>query len=363
VTHYEERLEQDRGRIRAGVVAVAAKIDTALRQAVRSILTGDHALAYRTVLGDLPINRDVRELDRLCHAFVARHLPSARHLRYVSAVLRLNVALERTGDYAVAISRESVRLSKPPPETVRRDIEQLADRVQHVLAQALQAFADESAELARGTIGMADQIARSFDNVFRDLELAGEQGKRPVRDLLALLVVLNRLSRVGDQAKNVCEETIFAVTGETKPPKIYRVLFVDEKNDCVSQLAEAFARKAYPESGVYASAGWNPASQICPSLSRFLERNGYDVRAARPKEMNEFVPELADFHVVVGLSPEARRNLPEIPFHTALLQWDVGACPADLGAEAVDPAIGEVHARIAQHVEDLMRTLRGEAAC
>ena len=55
----------------------------------RALLTLDRDLAYATVLGDKPINREIRELDRLCHAFVARHLPSAGHLRFVSSVLRL----------------------------------------------------------------------------------------------------------------------------------------------------------------------------------------------------------------------------------------------------------------------------------
>ena len=37
------------------------------------------------------------------------------------------------------------------------------------------------------------------------------------------------------------------------------MLFVDEHNDRLSQLAEAVARKAFPESGVYESAGWSPS--------------------------------------------------------------------------------------------------------
>ena len=71
------------------------------------------------VLGDLVVNRRVRKLDSKCHAFVARHLPSAGHLRFVSSVLRLSIALERVGDYAVIIARELAQLESPPPQQVR----------------------------------------------------------------------------------------------------------------------------------------------------------------------------------------------------------------------------------------------------
>ena len=112
MTHYEERLEEDLAHLREGVVAVGEKVQHAMEHAVRALLQGDRELAYATVLGDLPINRDVRALDRQCHVFVARHLPSSGHLRFVSSVMRLNVALERIGDYAVAISREAVQLTE-----------------------------------------------------------------------------------------------------------------------------------------------------------------------------------------------------------------------------------------------------------
>ena len=70
-----------------------------------------------------------------------------------------------------------------------------------------------------------------------DLVREGERRSRPLKELFALLIILHRMERVADQAKNICEETIFAATGETKPPKTYNILFVDRGNDLASQLA------------------------------------------------------------------------------------------------------------------------------
>jgi phosphate transport system protein len=362
MTHYEERLQTDLTRLREDVVAVGGKVQQAVEQAVRALLQMDRELAYATVLGDLPINREIRGLDHRCHVFVARHLPSSGHLRFVSSVLRLNVALERIGDYAAAISREAVQLSEEPPSTVARGIELLADQTLGALKQALSAFHDASAELARGTMRMADQTGRMFGTFYQDLLDTAGNDKRPIRDLFALLVIFNRLSRVAAQAKNICEETVFAATGETKAPKIYRILFVDETNDCVSQLATAFARKAFPESGVFESAGWNPATVVRPEILEFLEANGYDASDVEPRSLAKLAPSLADYHLIVSLQGDLRPHVAEIPFHTVVLEWNVGACADGVTSEKLNQAVDEVRQKITGRLVDLMETLRGEGA-
>ena len=75
--------------------AQAKMVQEAIKQSVHALQTGNTKLAYATVLNDHPINRKMREIDRLCHGFIAVHLPSAGHLRQISATIRTNIALER----------------------------------------------------------------------------------------------------------------------------------------------------------------------------------------------------------------------------------------------------------------------------
>ena len=147
-SHYEERLTRDLNWITELVGIVGQTILKALDDAVRSVLKVDKDLAAMTVIGDYTTNRQTRELDRLCHAFVARHLPSAGHLRSVSAVLRLSIALERIGDYATTISRTAVQLSEPPPAVVSRDIQMMAEQAHRLLSDALRSFRQRDVQLA-----------------------------------------------------------------------------------------------------------------------------------------------------------------------------------------------------------------------
>ena len=97
MSQYEARLERDLGRIRVEIRDLAEAVQVSLETASRALFAGDHELSYSVCLGDHPINRASRALDKACHGFIAVHLPSAGHLRYISAVMRANLELERVG--------------------------------------------------------------------------------------------------------------------------------------------------------------------------------------------------------------------------------------------------------------------------
>lgn len=362
MSHYEERLQHDLDEIRSRVEAIGSRVKEANKKAVHAFLTGAQDLAAEVILGDRKVNREVEEIDHLCHTFVVRHLPSAGHLRFVSSVLRLNVELERIGDYAVTICREAVQLSEQPPGKMLRDIELIDGQAREALDQALVAFKDGNADLATGTMAMADQVEATFQRAYVDLLSAGKKQKRPVEDLFALLVVLTGIGRVADQAKNICEQVVFATTGEVKGESTYKILFLDARNDCLSQVAEAFARKAFPNSGEYQSAGWEPAERVHPQCGQFLDRNGYNAEGLEPRALPERPEELASFDVVIGLEIGARERLAETPFRTVVLEWDAGPLAADLDQERSQAMLEKAFKEIADRMHDLMETLRGDEA-
>ena len=112
MTHLVERMEADLNAIRDWVWKIGQDVENALRQAKRTLVVRDPELAYDIILGDYPINRASRRCDRMCHQFIASYLPGAGVLREIASTLRINVVLERIGDYAVTIAREALQLKE-----------------------------------------------------------------------------------------------------------------------------------------------------------------------------------------------------------------------------------------------------------
>jgi len=360
MSHYEQRLEQDLNQIREQVADVAERVEAGLKNAMHALLSGNHKMAYATILGDLPINRRVRQIDQLCHSFIALHLPSAGHLRLISSVIRTNIELERIGDYAVTICRESVQMSQPPQGLLADKLTLISEESQSMLSQAIKAFKEGNAEAAKATKGRAAQIDHAFGSTFSDL--TSEESGFGLKDLMRLFNIFHRLERVAAQAKNICEETIFAVTGETKAPKQYRVLFLDDENSGLSQMAETIAQRNFSNSGHYTSAGRYAGKELNPVVTEFMQTRGFDLSENRPKPLEMTANELEGLHVIVSLQGAVKNHIPEVPFHTVALEWDAGTLPTGLDSEQTLKQMEAVYRELAVHIQDLMQTLRGSGA-
>jgi phosphate transport system protein len=359
MSHYEQRLSADLSRIRSVIQEVGDDLDSALARAVQGIRTGDANLLHEVVLDDLSVNRKVRHIDRLCHEFVARHLPAAGHLRFVSSVLRLAIALERAGDYAVTISRVVLQLESELKGDITNEIVKLAELARSMLGDAIKAFLDGDVERARETRTHGIRIDKSYDRIFH--ALVEEEPRRPPLQLASLLTIFGRIERVSDQAKNICEEAVFAATGEVKAPKVFRILFFDERDDFVSQLAAAVARKGFPEKGNYTSAGWNPAANLDARLEPIADRFSLDLGRARPSKVFEELPDYPiEYHVVVAINVTDDSHLPRVPYHTVLRRWDIPTIGTNVEGIQLDDQLDATVRELTAQIRELMERLTGD---
>ena len=355
---YEERMQADLNEVRRKFQKVAALVEDQVRDTVQALIGWDKDLANKVILGDRQVNRRIKQIDYLCHAFIIRHAPSAGHLRLASAILRLNVALERIGDYAGTIGREVLQLTVRPPESVTRDIEIIAQQARHALGEALASFFEK--DLGRA-LEMHEGLVRPIDVTLstvlgRLVELANDRAV-PLRDSFALVRINNLLKRVSEQADNISEQAIFSITGEEREPRVYRILFVGHENNRASQIAEAYAEKAYPESGIYASAGVNPAGELDPALIEFMDERGMDVGQKIPSAFETPLDSVQPYHVIIALEEGVLEHITEVPFRTIVLEW-----PIDIPEGFTREVLEDLYKMVAVRIQDLMKTLAGPDA-
>lgn len=342
MSRLEQRMDADLNRIRDWVWDIGEDVETALLNAKKTLVLRDAELAYRTVLGDHPINRASRECDRLCHRFIARYLPGAGILREMASTIRVNVALERIGDYAVTMCREAMQLPDGLPDKFVARLDALADRSIDILRQARTTFREGNAESAVTLTRAAQRVETGMDALYE--ELFAEDPHMDGRTMMAIFVIFNMLKRVADQAKNISEQSIYAVRGIAKMPKVHRILFIDEPGSDLAQLAVAIGRKSFPETGVFVSAKTGGSSAPSEALRAFLEATGLPDEELQSESLEALTHDFSDFNVIIGLNGRVEEYLPSIPFHTTPLNWSV---PEDVDlAEQYRELNGEVAALV-----------------
>jgi len=322
--HLEASLQEDLEEIRHKVVEMGQMAETAVHASIRAVLKRDRQGAYAVILRDTFIDEAEKQLDRLCLRFLVRHQPVAGQLRFAYASIRINLELERVGDYAEAIAREALRLSRIEAAMPLERLQQLADLAEPMLHDAIRSFVDQDAALASRIIETDEAVDLLRDKLASDFTRDFQEGRLPFEALYPLINVIRRLERVSDQARNISMETLYLCTGESVRhlgSAVLNVLFVDERSSCRSLMAEAIGTSLAEPGFAFESAGLEPLPVERATLD-FMASKGFDVSRAVPRAVTD-VEHLEHQDVIVLLAPEAKRAFPRRPRKAVLLEWPV----------------------------------------
>ena len=360
-THFEASLQRDVDQIRGKVSEMAGLGERALLDCMRALADKNRVLAYSVILGDQRIDELEKEVDRLCLEFLVRQQPVAGPLRLAYATIRINLELERVGDYAEGIARQTLKLiSMGVPFPFDR-FQEIADLSIPMLHDAVQSFVEQNAELARATMSTEETVDALKSRLNSDLIKLNQEKSIPIEALNPMMMISRHLERVSDQAKNICTEVLYMCTGEYsrhKGSETTRLLFVDVRNACRSQMAEAIANALDQPRFVFSSAGLEPTA-IDPMTISFLGDKGLQISRQTSKALEQ-IPNLDHYQIIVALAPEARKVFPGPPTKTVCLDWSLKDPSKTRGSPAeVRAAYEDAHRFLHDHISGLVEAIIG----
>jgi phosphate transport system protein len=211
---YRDRFHDSLERLERDLQAQAAVVRCALARAARGLVTGDTALCGAVVAGDDEVDRRYLDIEGRVIDLLGHHAPVASDLRLLTAILHINLHLERIGDMAVNVARlGQVVADAPRGGRWTRHLEQMSENAVWMVELAMQAFGVRD---ARGSRRLPSLDVR-VDELNRSLLAAVLAPGQPL-DQLAWVVYLHdagrQLERAADHAVDIAEQVWFLVTGE-----------------------------------------------------------------------------------------------------------------------------------------------------
>ena len=209
-TDFDSTLED----LRKNVLMMASLTVRNMENARKGLFERDEDWCNTVIADDEEVDALEIQVDREGIETMLRFHPVASDLRQVIASMKMSVNLERVADLTVGIARRARKLNAHAllPETA--EIEPLFRHAESMLLDAIKAYADQNAELAR-SLKPRD---RELDAMNRNLanRLTELMPKRPesIQGYLELIFVARSLERIGDQSTNIAEDTVFAVAAE-----------------------------------------------------------------------------------------------------------------------------------------------------
>jgi phosphate transport system protein len=208
--HFHEELRELELRALGGFDIVLDQIDRTLE----ALTHQDVELAMSVIAGDDRLNDRYIEVHRRILSLLARQGPMAGDLRLVAALLHIIVYLERMGDQCVNIAKLIPLSGHEPPRLP--DMLALLGRMGAIarseVSQAKVAFADRDVALATDLVRQDREIGEIQTAIFNDvIEVDHDVDTREWA--MYMVLVARALERIGDNAVDVGEQTVFVVTG------------------------------------------------------------------------------------------------------------------------------------------------------
>lgn len=206
--------ESEIAQIKDEILVLGSMVEQALLQAVEALKQRDVNASRRILDIDLQINARRFAIENQVVVLIATQQPMARDLRLLAAVLEIAGELERMGDYAKGIAKINLRMGDEPLLKPLIDIPLMAQRGVDMLHRALTAFVSEDINLARSIPAEDDEVDNLYNQVYRELMVFVLQDPKNIERANWLLWAAHNLERFADRVSNICERTLFYLTGE-----------------------------------------------------------------------------------------------------------------------------------------------------
>lgn len=185
----------------------------ALGKAVNALLTHDIDSALEVIEDDMEINRLEEEINDRVILLIAKQSPVATDLRRLIVIIKVATDMERVGDYAVNIAKETIRLGKEEHLAQIVQIEKMHKLATTMLMQVIDAFVEEDVAKAKEIADLDDQVDELYGQVLTQLMLVGSEDPSKISQITQLAFIGRYMERSADHATNIAEQLFYLVRG------------------------------------------------------------------------------------------------------------------------------------------------------
>ncbi|SDK40885.1 phosphate signaling complex protein PhoU [Microbulbifer yueqingensis] len=212
--HISRQFNEDLESLKSEMLEMGGMVTRQVADAVEALANADSELADKVLRVEKEIDRREMDLDEHATLIIAKRQPAASDLRMVMSVIRISRDLERVGDEAAKIAKMAIELTEEG--TAPRgytEIRHIASAVRKMLNDALDAYTRFDVKAALATLAEDEQVDMDYRTALREMITYMMEDPRSISRVMNVLWSLRSLERIGDHAKNICEQVVYLVEG------------------------------------------------------------------------------------------------------------------------------------------------------
>jgi phosphate transport system protein len=209
MTHLHEEIRDLKSRM----TEMASAVEEMVRDAIRSVVARDSRLAREVIARDNEVDELEIEIDEMAVRLLACYQPMAVDLRFIVNASKIVGILERMADLATKIAEAALRLNTETRLRTMDDVFRMAELSQAMIRDAIRAFTESDARLARQVRDRDDDVDRYRDRIFESCKRTMKDDSGAVECCVSVILIARALERLADQSTNIAEDIVHYVEG------------------------------------------------------------------------------------------------------------------------------------------------------
>lgn len=209
-----ERFEQEMQEVQKQFVEIATNSIHALKTSFTALLEQDLEKSLKILEDDLIINRLEEEINDRVILIIAKQQPVATDLRRLMVLVKAASDMERVGDYAVNIAKETIRIGKEPLVFPMNNLQTMCNKTVEMLENILTAFTEEDTVRAKEIAELDDYVDDLYGATVTLLIRAGAENPAHIHQITHLTFICRYLERSADHATNIAEHLFYLIKGK-----------------------------------------------------------------------------------------------------------------------------------------------------
>ncbi|MBU3175124.1 phosphate signaling complex protein PhoU [Clostridium estertheticum] len=196
------------------LIRMGSIVEKQIHDCIDALVTHDIEKAQKIMEDDDIVDVMEREIEDKAIRLIAMQQPLAIDLRNIFTTTKIVTDLERMADYAVDVAKITVRLKDEKYIKQLVDIPRMAEIVVLMIRDSLDAYVSGDIEKAYAVCKRDDEVDDIYKEVFGELLRIMFENQKTVNQATQFLFICKWLERIADHTTNICEWTIYLVTGE-----------------------------------------------------------------------------------------------------------------------------------------------------
>lgn len=209
-----KEFDKDLEELRSTLQQMGEHVTDALGGAIVALQTLDTVRAQEIVKADLTLNAMEDKIMDIGSRLIITQQPVAKDLRRIIVAFKISSDLERMGDLALDVAKVTMRIQGQQLIKPLVDIPRMAEIVNKMIDEAIQAYLDENTDLAYKMAQDDDQVDHLYSGMINELYTNLVAHPDALSQTMLLTLVGRYIERIADHATNIGESVVYLVTGK-----------------------------------------------------------------------------------------------------------------------------------------------------